>query len=91
MHEKVVVKRKGQNQAFDEKKVYASIYSSCRSAHLSEQQSELYAQTVLDALLNFLKDFRAISSDKIFEFVAKELSKHHKDAGYMYKTHRDIS
>ena len=91
MDGKIVVKRHGHHEEFDEKKVYASVYNACRNTHLGEQQSELYAQTVLDAVLNYIKDHKAISSDKIFRFVCKELERHHQEAAYMYKTHRDIS
>lgn len=89
--EKKVVKRKGHSEDFDEKKVYASIYWACKSSHLEAPHCELIAEKVTERLKQKLSIKREIDSNEIFEFVSNELEKHHKDAAYMYKTHRDVS
>ena len=91
MNGKKVVKRKGHYENFDEKKVYGSIYFACKSSHMHSTQCELIAERIVGRLKEEIRGKKEIDSDKIFGFVAKELEKQHKDAAYMYRTHRDIS
>lgn len=88
---KKVVKRKGHFEEFDEKKAYGSVYWACKSSHLGAEKCELISQKVVDSLKQKTSDKKEVNSDEIFEFISKELEKHHKDAAYMYRTHRDIS
>lgn len=54
--EKFVVKRKGHNESFDEKKLYASVYSATLNCHHSEERAEEVAQHTLDLIHNWIKD-----------------------------------
>lgn len=91
MDKKIVVKRKGHSEEFDEKKTYGSIYWACKSSHLHSQKCEEISEKVLEELKKEIKNHNAVDSDTIFKFISRELTKHSKDAAYMYRTHRDIS
>lgn len=86
-----IVKRKGHKQEFDERKVYASVYAACRSAHCREEEAEATANLILREIKEWIGNKKEISSDSIFKRVEEELSHLNKAAAFMYKTHRDIS
>lgn len=91
MDKKFIVKRRGHSEAFDERKAYGSIYFACRSAHLGEQEAEKLAEKTVSELKKYLKDKHSANSNEIFEFIGYHLTQLNADAGYMYKTHRDLS
>lgn len=86
-----IVKRKGHKEIFDERKVYASVFAACLSAHLNKEEAEVNANLVTKAVKEWLDEKEDITSDQIFKKAGKELEYLNKDAGFMYKTHRDIS
>lgn len=86
-----VVKRHGACHAYDERKVYASCYFSCRSCHLSEIKSEGIANKVSKSVKLWIRGKKEVSSEQIFKLITKELKRHDEDASFMYETHRDIS
>lgn len=88
---RIIVKRRGHKEDFDEKKVYASIYMGCRMTGIGEQRAEEIAKATMEAVENKFAMCREIDSQEIFDFVCKEMERHDKDAAYMYKTHRDLS
>lgn len=87
----VVVKRRGHQERFDERKVYASVYSSCLASHSREKEAEKTAALVTKHIKSWIKKKRTVSSGQIFREVGKLLEKTNKDAAYMYRTHMDIS
>jgi len=87
----LTVQRRDRKEKFDENKVYASVYWACRNSTVSCQESEKISEKVLKILLNEFKNKKEIGSDKIFDFVSKELKNHHKDSAFFYKSHRDTS
>ncbi|MBI4044271.1 MAG: hypothetical protein HY392_01015 [Candidatus Diapherotrites archaeon] len=91
MGKKTVVKRKGHTEEFDEKKAYGSVYWACKSSHLHGKQCEETSEKIIEALKKEIENHDSVNSEKIFKFISKELEKYHKDAAYMYRTHRDIS
>ena len=91
MDKKFIVKRKGHREHFDERKAYGSIYFACRSSHLSETEAEKLSNKVAIELKAYLADKKSANSSEIFEFIGYHLTQLNSDAGYMYKTHRDIS
>lgn len=86
-----VVKRRGQLEAFDERKAYASCYFACRSTHMKEQECEVISKMVLARLKQFIAKKRRVNSNEIFNFIGAELEKINDEVAFMYKTHRDIS
>lgn len=86
-----IVKRKGHKEIFDERKVYASVFAACLSAHLNKEEAEVNANMVTKAVKEWLDEKEDITSDQIFKKAGEELEHLNKDASFMYRTHRDIS
>jgi len=85
-----IVKRRGKNEPFDEKKVYNSVYSSCRDCDLNEAESKKIAEHTVDEVKKFFRDKKEINSTELFGFVVQNLAKHHEAVAFMYQTHREI-
>lgn len=86
-----LIKRKGHQEDYDEKKVYASCFFSCKSVNIKEKNCEDIAKTVTKEVTKWVKKQKGVTSDMIFERIKIELEKHDKDAAYMYATHRDVN
>lgn len=86
-----IVKRKGHRERFDERKIYASVYSACMTLRMSDEEAELIAQMVSKEVEEEYKDVHEVSAHSIHAFVTRALKKYNKDAAYMYDTHKDIS
>lgn len=86
-----IVKRKGQTQAFDERKVYASVYSACLASHSAEGEAEATANLVTREIKKWIEEKTEVKSREIHEKVAKELKHLNKEASFMYDTHKDVS
>ena len=92
MPEVHVIKRKGQKQLYDERKVYASVYSACLNAHIQKMEAEKMAEQVAREITRWMTYEReVISSDHIFKKVIELMKEQNKDAAFMYETHRDLS
>ncbi len=86
-----IVKRKGHKQEFDERKLYASIFAACLSAHVEKEKAETIANLVSREIKKWMERKKEVTSNGIFNQTGEELSHLNKDAAFMYKTHRDIS
>jgi transcriptional regulator NrdR family protein len=86
-----IVKRRGHEEEFDEKKVYASCYAACLSAHIEHMKSEKICDKVAKEIKAWARKKRAIDSTEIFKKTIATINKHDKNAAFMYKTHRDIA
>lgn len=87
----VTVKRRGHFEAFDERKVYASVYAACASAHITHPEGEKIAAKVCKELKGFMKGKSRIDVNQIFKKVIQILKKIDANAAFMYETHRDLS
>ena len=88
---KCIVKvRNGQEQEFDERKVYASCYAACPSTRLYPQEAKKICKKVLKQIKSWVKNKKMITSNQIFKKVILIMEKYDKDASFMYETHRDI-
>lgn len=86
-----IVKRRGYEQEFDERKLYASIYAACLSAHVDKEEAAAISNLVVREVKKWLREKEEITSDQIFKKAGEELKHLNKAAGFMYTTHRDIS
>ena len=86
-----IVKRKGHKQKFDERKLYASVYAACLSAHVDKEEAEATANLVGREIKKWMEGKKEVTSNEIFNQTGEELSHLNKDAAFMYTTHRDIS
>ena len=88
---KHIVKRHGHTERFDERKVYASCYAACLSAHIHPQHAEEICESVVRDVKKWITKKKETTSHQIFLETAKLIKKHNKNAAFMYATHRDIS
>lgn len=88
---KQTVKRKGHNEPFDERKIYASVFAACLTLRMSDEEAELISHMVTDEVEKVFKDENKISAHQIHKEVTTCLRKYNPDAAYLYDTHRDIS
>jgi len=86
-----IVKRRGHKEEYDERKVYASVYAACLSAHVHHQNAEKIAAVVCSPITKWVKKKGRVNCDEIFKRVIIGLAKKNKEAAFMYETHRDIS
>lgn len=86
-----IVKRKGHKQEFDERKLYASVYSACLSAHILHEEAENIASLVTSEVKKRIEGHDEVTSDQVSRYAGQELEHLNKEAAFMYKTHRDIS
>jgi len=88
---KHIVKRKGHTEAFDARKIYASVFAACLVLRMKDEEAELIAHMVSDEVEKLLKDVKQIEAHKIHKLVTENLKKYNENAAYIYDTHRDIS
>ena len=86
-----IVKRKGHKERFDERKVYASVFATCMTLRMSDEEAEMIANMVAHDVGHEYKDVHEVSAHSIHKFVVQCLEKYNKDIAYIYDTHRDIS
>ncbi len=85
-----IVKRHGHTEAFDERKLYASVFSACQSVREPEGSAELIADKVAHDVKQWLTTKHEVTSNDIRAIAAKHLQSYHPDAAYIYKHHRVI-
>jgi len=86
-----LVKRGGKLEKFDERKIYASCYAACLSCRVKKKEAESICSKVAKEVKTWIKTKKVVTSNQIFKKTAAVIRKHHKDAAFMYSTHRDIS
>ncbi len=86
-----IVKRRGHKEIFDERKVYASVFAACLSAHINKEEAASVADLVVREVKKWVEDKEEVTSDAIFRTTAEQLKHLSEDASFMYTTHRDIS
>ena len=88
---RIVVKRHGHAQGFDEKKVYASVYSAALNSHFTEEESENLANKILEKVLEWINDKTHVSSGEIKKQIIENLNlMKEEDVAHMYESHLDI-
>ena len=90
--QRIVVKRKGGQEKFDERKVYASCYSACLNCELEKNHTEKICERVAAEVKKWATQEKSVNSDQIFKKVIEILKKlGQENVAFMYETHRDIS
>ncbi len=83
----ILIKRKGHREAFDERKVYGSVYAACASAHYTETRCEKISGIVTKKVKSLLKNKKVISSLNIRKMIESELKKRNKELAFFYEEH----
>lgn len=86
-----LVKRAGHREAFDSRKVYASVYAACLTVRATHEDAELHAEKVTEAVKEWLEEKDEVTTSQISRVVTKALRQYDPDASYIYGTHRDVS
>ncbi len=87
---KHVVKRAGHTELYDERKLYASIFSACQSVREPMGSAELIADKVSKDMADWIEKKHEVTSNDIRHMAARHLDVYHQDAAYMYLHHRVI-
>lgn len=87
---RLVVKRRGHTEKFDERKIYASIYEACHVDGMKTEKAEKIASVVTNAIKKKVEKLDTVSSHALHGEVVKELKKHHADVAFMYEHHKNI-
>lgn len=85
---KHIVKRNHQVEAFDSRKIYASVYAACLSVHETPTTAELIAEHVSDDIKRWIDDKNEVTANDIRAIAAKLLSEINPQAGFVYRHHR---
>ena len=85
---KLIVKRRGHTEHYNEKKVYASVYAAALNCHYDEQRAEKLASYVTGKVSAWAHRRSAIDSKEIRTQVLSEI--YDEDVAMMYKHHLDI-
>lgn len=82
-----VVKRRGREEEFDEKKVYGSVYAACASAHLEEKECEAIAEDVTGKVKELADETDVLPTEDIRELVSGELEERDEELSFFYEKH----
>ena len=85
---RIVVKRKGHTEPYDEKKVYASVYAAALNCHYDEMQSEKIASEVMKKINKWAAGKTSLASTDIREQILKTIQD--KYVALMYKHHMEL-
>ncbi len=88
---KLIVKRAGHNEQYDQRKLYASIFAACLAVREPAGSAELIASEVCKHVEAWLGDKHEVTSADIFRHAAKHLGVIQPDAGYIYSNHRNVA
>ena len=80
----MIVKRRGRREKFDEKKLYASIYSACMSVYHDEIKCEKLSEKITNKIKFWIKAKKIVNSSQIREKVVAELRKENKKVEFYY-------
>ncbi|TAL55020.1 MAG: hypothetical protein EPN86_03550 [Nanoarchaeota archaeon] len=89
MMKKTVIKRKGDEEDYDEKKVYASCYAAALDAHYTEKEAEKLAIEVTAKINTWIKSKKQTSSSEIRHQII--ISIPDSAVALLYKHHLDAS
>lgn len=85
-----IVKRAGHSEAYDVRKLYASVYAACLSVREHPGSAELIAEEVSKEVAKWLERKHEVTSNDIRRQAAKHLTAINPDAGHIYVHHRVI-
>ena len=87
---KHIVKRGGHAEAYDERKLYASVYAACLSVREHAGTAELTAERVTSQVTAWLAPKHEVTANDIRRKAVKYLQAINPDAAYMYLHHRVV-
>lgn len=87
-----IIKRGGKRptEAFNPKKLHASIVATCLAVKAPEGQAEATAGAVTDAVVDWLGHKPEVTSEDIRRQATLVLEKYHPEAAHLYKHHHMV-
>lgn len=85
---KHIVKRNGTIEAYDVRKLYASVYAACLGVHETTKSAEIIAEHVANDIGAWLTPKTEVTSKDIRKAAGSYLIKINPHAGYLYLHHR---
>ena len=86
-----IVKRAGHNEPYDNRKLYASIYSAGLALRTPPAAAELAAENVCKSVDKWIENKHEVTSADITREAYKHFHVLHPDAAWIYKHHRNVS
>lgn len=85
-----IIKRDGRRptEAFDHKKLHASIVAACLTAGIPQGQADTISRKVIADVIVWLESHQEVTSHDLRRITSRHLRTHHPDAGYLYEQHR---
>lgn len=90
MDKKLIVKRAGHTESYDQRKLYASIFSACLAVRESSPTAEIIAEKVVAEVEKWLETKHEITSHDLKLHAQSCLLVFNPDASYIYEHHEDI-
>lgn len=87
---KLIVKRGGHSELFDEKKLYASIYSACLAVREPAGTAEVVAERVVSDVLSWVSRKHEVTSNDIRRVASEHLHGYNVEAAHLYHKQRTI-
>jgi transcriptional regulator NrdR family protein len=87
---KHIVKRAGHTEAYDNKKLYGSVYAACLAMREPVGTAEVISEKVVRDVEAWLNKKSEVLSNDIRRITAKHLYSYNPDAAYAYMHHRII-
>ncbi len=88
--DKHVVKRKGHEEEFDDRKIYGSVYNASLNAHYNEETAESMAEDVVAELNEWIEGREEVTSGEIRKKVKKVLEDMDEDVALLYDTFMEL-
>ena len=88
---KHIVKRKGHEEFFDERKIYASCYSACLGTRMKHREAEEICENVCKEMKSWIAKKEKVTATYIFQQMIKTIKKYNKEVAFLYETHRDLA
>ena len=88
---KHIVKRAGHAEPYDEKKVYAAVFSACMALREPAASAELIADKVTNDVNEWIEKKHEVTANDIRNQASKHLENYSPDAAYLFKHHRIVS
>lgn len=85
-----VVKRGGNGQKYDPKKLASSVLAACLAVHERHDKAQLISEKVEHGVSLWLKNKTEVTSNDIRRAAAAQLHRYNADAAYSYLHHRIV-
>lgn len=86
----LVIKRHGNEEPFDGKKLYGSVYAAALNAHHDEHTAEEMANDVLQHVKDWMRERHEVTAEELRRTVKQQLERIDEDVALLYDTHMEI-